>query len=113
LTPGLSYHLVNGLQLTIKHYVNEDPKGIDLVYITLYGKDFVFTINKIGAPFQQDSLTIQGKTYYNINFLPTTNNDVYPFGCFYNKQYGILRIHYIDPSWPVPAGGMSFDLIRQ
>ncbi|MES2560972.1 MAG: hypothetical protein V4590_14595 [Bacteroidota bacterium] len=105
--------MVDGWQLIIKHYVNEDINGIDKVNITLYGKNMTHTVNKIGVPYQQDSLTIQGKTYYDINFLPTTNNDVYPFGCFYNQEFGILRIHYIDPDWPVPQGGMSFDLIRK
>lgn len=102
---------VDGMTIKVKHFIPSDSKGPGSLEIW-FDNHFLIPINKIGAPFQENSILVQGKTYSNVNFFPNEKNDPYPFGCFYNEKYGIIKVHRIDWDNPIPSMGVPFELVK-
>ncbi len=57
---------------------------------------FTSKVSGLSNPYEYDSLTIQNKTYYNVSYFKNDLNPNMENGCFYNKEFGILKLEMGD-----------------
>jgi hypothetical protein len=102
----------NGYQIVINHYIDWAGSKKEKLNIDFHTGRYEIDIDRIGNNYQVDSVTIQGITYHDVNFIGNGDGP-FPFGCFYSTKYGILKMHRMDKDWPVPQGGEPWELLKK
>ena len=83
------------VSLTATNLVHVD----EYLYVSNILNAYVTPVSKLAAPYEYDTLTIQGKQYKNVSYFRYEfdgDTSEQKRGCYYNLEYGVLRMELGD-----------------